>query len=96
MWVIQHEIQQISEIYAATSIESRALDLRRSLTSCRRVAPVTYVTNAAAHRWNSVVYISRLQAGGRASDDAVRSFVISHKLLGTNEWFIVHHTDCGE
>lgn len=34
-------------------------------------------------------------AGGRVSDDAIRSFVISHKLLGTNEWFIVHHTDCG-
>ena len=34
-------------------------------------------------------------AGGRASDDAIRSLVISHKLLGTNEWFIVHHTDCG-
>jgi len=34
-------------------------------------------------------------AGGRVSDDAVRSLVISHKLLGTNEWFVVHHTDCG-
>lgn len=34
-------------------------------------------------------------AGGRASDDAIRSLVISHKLLGTNEWFVVHHTDCG-
>jgi carbonic anhydrase len=34
-------------------------------------------------------------AGGRASDDAIRSFVISHKLLGTKEWFVVHHTDCG-
>ena len=34
-------------------------------------------------------------AGGRVSDDAIRSFVISHKLLGTNEWFVVHHTDCG-
>jgi carbonic anhydrase len=34
-------------------------------------------------------------AGGRASDDAVRSLVISYKLLGTREWFVVHHTDCG-
>jgi len=34
-------------------------------------------------------------AGGRASDDAIRSLVISHKLLGTNAWFVVHHTDCG-
>lgn len=34
-------------------------------------------------------------AGGRASDDAIRSLVISHKLLGTNEWFVLHHTNCG-
>ncbi|HXO35108.1 MAG TPA: carbonic anhydrase [Candidatus Acidoferrales bacterium] len=34
-------------------------------------------------------------AGGRASDDAIRSFVISYKLLGTREFFVIHHTDCG-
>lgn len=34
-------------------------------------------------------------AGGRASDDAIRSLVISHKLLATLEWFVIHHTDCG-
>lgn len=34
-------------------------------------------------------------AGGRASDDAIRSLIISHKLLGTAEWFVIHHTDCG-
>ena len=34
-------------------------------------------------------------AGGRATDDAIRSLVISHKLLGTNEWFVIHHTNCG-
>jgi carbonic anhydrase len=34
-------------------------------------------------------------AGGRASDDAIRSLVISTKLLGTAEWFVIHHTDCG-
>ena len=34
-------------------------------------------------------------AGGRVSDDAIRSFVISHKLLGTKEWLVIHHTDCG-
>jgi carbonic anhydrase len=34
-------------------------------------------------------------AGGRATDDAIRSLVISHKLLGTHEWFIVHHSNCG-
>jgi carbonic anhydrase len=34
-------------------------------------------------------------AGGRASDDAIRSLVISCKLLGTKEWFVIHHTNCG-
>ncbi|HEU5328029.1 MAG: beta-class carbonic anhydrase [Thermomicrobiales bacterium] len=34
-------------------------------------------------------------AGGRASEDAIRSLVISYKLLGTREWFVIHHADCG-
>ncbi|MCC6169176.1 MAG: carbonic anhydrase [Caldilineaceae bacterium] len=33
-------------------------------------------------------------AGGRASDDAIRSLVISYKLSGTREWFVIHHTGC--
>jgi len=35
-------------------------------------------------------------AGGRASDDAIRSLIISHKLQGTREWFVIHHTNCGQ
>ena len=34
-------------------------------------------------------------AGGRATDDAIRSLVVSQKLLGTREWFVIHHTNCG-
>ena len=34
-------------------------------------------------------------AGARANEDAIRALVISHKLLGTREWFIIHHTGCG-
>ena len=34
-------------------------------------------------------------AGGRACDYAIRSLVISYKLLGTREFFVIHHTDCG-
>ena len=34
-------------------------------------------------------------AGGRASNDAIRSLVISYKLLATREWFVIHHSDCG-
>jgi carbonic anhydrase len=34
-------------------------------------------------------------AGGRASDDAIRSLTISSHLLGTREYIVIHHTDCG-
>ncbi|MDP9456115.1 MAG: carbonic anhydrase [Actinomycetota bacterium] len=34
-------------------------------------------------------------AGGRVSDDAIRSLVISERLLGTEEVVVIHHTDCG-
>jgi carbonic anhydrase len=34
-------------------------------------------------------------AGARASDDAVRSLIISNRLVGTNEWLVIHHTGCG-
>ncbi len=34
-------------------------------------------------------------AGGIATEDAVRSLLISHYLLGTEEFLIINHTDCG-
>jgi carbonic anhydrase len=34
-------------------------------------------------------------AGGIATDDAIRSLIISHELLGTQEFVVVNHTDCG-
>jgi carbonic anhydrase len=34
-------------------------------------------------------------AGGVASEDAIRSLVISQRLLGTEEILLIHHTDCG-
>lgn len=34
-------------------------------------------------------------AGGRADEDAIRSLVISYKLLGTREFLVIHHVDCG-
>jgi len=34
-------------------------------------------------------------AGGRASDDAIRSLVVSAKLMGTTDWFVIHHSGCG-
>ena len=34
-------------------------------------------------------------AGGRASNDAIRSLIVSNRLVGTNEWLVIHHTGCG-
>ncbi|MDQ6741652.1 MAG: carbonic anhydrase [Candidatus Dormibacteraeota bacterium] len=34
-------------------------------------------------------------AGGVVTDDAIRSLVISQRLLGTEEIVLIHHTDCG-
>jgi carbonic anhydrase len=34
-------------------------------------------------------------AGGRASDDAIRSLIVSAHLLGTREVGVIHHTNCG-
>lgn len=34
-------------------------------------------------------------AGGCVSDDALRSLIISSHLLGTNEYMVIHHTECG-
>ena len=34
-------------------------------------------------------------AGGAITDDAIRSLVISQRLLGTREIMLIHHTDCG-
>jgi carbonic anhydrase len=34
-------------------------------------------------------------AGGVATDDAIRSLAISQRLLGTTEIILIHHTDCG-
>src|SRR6476619_5947545 len=34
-------------------------------------------------------------AGGLATPDAIRSLIISYKLLGTREFVVIHHTDCG-
>jgi len=34
-------------------------------------------------------------AGGIATEDALRSFIISNELLGTKEFLVINHTDCG-
>jgi carbonic anhydrase len=92
---VLREILEANQQYAASFGDKADLALpparRFAVLTCMdaRLDPAKYagLSEGDAH-------IIR-NAGGRASDDAIRSLVISYKLLGTQEFFVIHHTDCG-
>jgi carbonic anhydrase len=92
---LKHEIESANQQYAANFGDKANLPMppgrRFAVLTCMdaRLDPAKFagLSEGDAHVIRN--------AGGRASDDAIRSLVISHKLLGTNEWYVVHHTDCG-
>jgi len=92
---VRQEVLNANAAYAATFGEKGKLTIppvrHFTILTCMdaRLDPAKYagLSEGDAH-------IIR-NAGGRASDDALRSLVISYKLLGTNEFFVIHHTDCG-
>jgi carbonic anhydrase len=92
---IRDEVLQANDEYAATFGSRGELALpparRFAILTCMdaRLDPAKYagLSEGDAHVIRN--------AGGRASDDAIRSLVISYKLLGTLEWFVIHHSDCG-
>ena len=92
---ILDEILDANEAYAATFGDKSQLALPPArgfaVLTCMdaRLDPAKYagLSEGDAHVIRN--------AGGRASDDAIRSLVISYKLLGTKEWFVIHHTNCG-
>ena len=89
------EVLSANEEYAATFGDKSELALPPArgfaILTCMdaRLDPAKYagLTEGDAHVIRN--------AGGRASNDAIRSLVISYKLLGTQEWFVIHHTECG-
>jgi len=89
------EVRAANAAYAADFGDKGALPMppgrRFAILTCMdaRLDPAKYAGLAEGD-----AHVIR-NAGGRASDDAIRSLVISHKLLGTREWFVIHHTDCG-
>jgi carbonic anhydrase len=91
----RHDVLKANAAYAASFGEKGKLTLppARDFTvlTCMdtRLDPAKYagLSEGDAHVIRN--------AGGRASDDALRSLVISYKLLGTSEFFVIHHTDCG-
>jgi carbonic anhydrase len=90
---ILNEVLSANREYAKTFGEKATLTLpparRFAILTCMdaRLDPAKYagLSEGDAHVIRN--------AGGRASDDAIRSLVISCKLLGTKEWFVIHHTD---
>ena len=92
---ILDEVMAANQRYAATFGDKGKLALpparRFAILTCMdaRLDPARYAGLAEGD-----AHVIR-NAGGRASDDAIRSLVISYKLLGTKEWLVIHHTDCG-
>ena len=92
---ILSEVLASNRAYSATFGEKGKLALpparRFAILTCMdaRLDPAKYTGLAEGD-----AHVIR-NAGGRASDDAIRSLVISYKLLGTREFFVIHHTDCG-
>ena len=87
------EVLEANEIYARTH-ELRALTPRPR----RKLAVLTCMDTRLSKRTlglqDGEAHIIR-NAGGIVTDDAVRSLVISHYLLGTEEFMVINHTDCG-
>jgi carbonic anhydrase len=92
---VLEEVLSANERYAASFGDKSELALpparRFAILTCMdaRLDPAKYAGLAEGD-----AHVIR-NAGGRASDDAIRSLVISYKLLGTREWFVIHHSDCG-
>jgi len=92
---VRQEVLKANASYAATFGEKGKLTIpparHFTILTCMdaRLDPAKYagLSEGDAHVIRN--------AGGRASDDALRSLVISYKLLGTSEFFVIHHTDCG-
>ncbi|NJL04272.1 MAG: carbonic anhydrase [Chloroflexaceae bacterium] len=91
---VYDEVQAANAAFAATFT---AGDL--PMPPARRVAVVTCM-DARIHPERLLglnigdAHVIR-NAGGRVSEDAIRSLVISQQLLGTGEIIVIHHTDCG-
>ena len=89
----------IDEVLAANEIYSRTHELRRLTPRPeRKLAVLTCMDTRLSIRTLGLktgdAHIIR-NAGGIVTDDALRSFLVSHYLLGTEEFMVINHTDCG-
>jgi carbonic anhydrase len=89
----------IDEVLAANEIYSRTHELRKLTPRPeRRLAVLTCMDTRLSIRTLGLktgdAHIIR-NAGGIVTDDTLRSLVVSHYLLGTEEIMVINHTDCG-
>ncbi len=88
---VRDEILSANERYARDAHKGERPSRDFALVTCmdRRLDPARFLGLEAGG-----AYIIR-NAGGLVTDDALRSLVISHWLLGTRQAFVIAHTDCG-
>lgn len=89
----------IDEVLAANEIYARTHELRKSTPRPeRKLAVLTCMDTRLSIRTLGLktgdAHVIR-NAGGIVTDDSLRSLLVSHYLLGTEEFMIVNHTDCG-
>ncbi len=88
---LREEILSANERYARDVDKSEPPSRHFAVVTCmdRRLDPVRFLGAE-----DGGAYVIR-NAGGLVTDDALRSLVISHWLLGTREAVVIAHTDCG-
>lgn len=89
----------IDEVLEANEIYSRTHELRRlTPRPARKLAILTCMDTRLSIRTLGLstgdAHIIR-NAGGIVTDDSLRSLLVSHYLLETEEIMIINHTDCG-
>ena len=94
MAISLHELLQANQQYASGFTQgSLAMPPARKLAvvACMdaRVEPLSFLGLRLGD-----THVIR-NAGGRATEDAIRSLAISERLLGTEAILVIHHTDCG-
>jgi len=89
----------IDEVLAANEIYARTHELRRLTPRPERKLAIltcmdTRLSILTMGLKTGDAHIIR-NAGGIVTDDSLRSLVVSHYLLGTEEFMVINHTDCG-
>jgi carbonic anhydrase len=92
-------MSQIDEVLVANEIYSRTHEFRKLTPRPeRKLAVLTCMDTRLSIRTLGLregdAHIIR-NAGGIVTDDALRSLIVSHYLLGTEEFMVINHTDCG-